>query len=1134
MSTPPSRNTPEFGDQIGNYRIIRKVGSGGMATIFEVRHEQHGARCALKIMLQNINSEEMASRFQREFRALSKIMHPNVLKVTESGLYNDRPYFAMEFLEGRILKDEVLQWNKLPPTQRYSLAEKILVQIAQALHHVHRLGWIHRDVTPANIMVLKDKNIKLMDFGVVKIPGAELTMAGEVIGTVAYISPEQIRGGQIDTRADLYSLGGVLYLMLSGHRPFQSKTAAGFLERHLNKPPKPLKHYAPLIPKSLDQACMRLLEKEPGNRFSSAQHLLFFLNAATSINTKEIFVGNAQALTTTLESIARLHDNHGGLMRITGPAGSGVTSFLKRVRKFVRSQNIFASYNQGRTYKKSAYQGLLSLIKSLPEDLQKELNSTDQLSKWVLFGKIRDVLVERGPSVIILDNLHLADSGTIELFGYLIRNTLSERRAPIFFLIGTHPEEEQNTNDISGILSGESTDIKPILLELQALEFSSIEEWLLHWCTYDERVPYLAKRIQEESKGNPALIDEMLKGLQAQNIISSTRGPIQIPIENLQRTSLPLPHSVRDSMVERLKKLSTETHELSVLIAISRRELSTSILNDAIQQLYAQTGINIDLEIGIKQLINFGIVQRTESENSDYELKNGWLRELLVDQIAPDTLQNRHCIIGNAMELAFQSNLTSVIEHLAYHFECGENYGKAYPYLIDAAKKLKNLAMMKDAMRYLERALSIEPMARAQMPILKANRQLAKILLERGRIAFVLGNWELAMTQIRSAEQYASRLGDNELLCTIYSERCHQIRERLSLDERDKHCSQTLKLASKIGHPKLRIMPHYEYGAICWERGEDAQAQFHFQETMQLASAQNNSKGEMLGHNGLGVLAMCQGNSAEARKNFEQSIIIGKNSGLFERLVNARTNLAELHHCMGNFKKAFDLVNEGISECREIGYRNGLGVYLRYRVMLLTDLGRFIEADETANLAIQILQDLDHKTEEYATLVNQLRAVFSTGHLPRIKELTDLLIGLSDDYDIEGYEPIVQIWKARLLITNGSYSDARILLNSLSESNLPNLIHQAIRFYLNLGRAWLLLNEQQKAQEAAAKALNMSDDSGYRFYAMHARQILSKCSLDDESSNRHKQIALALLRSLSANIGEEYRKSFLARNDSLN
>ena len=102
MSNQPTNSDLNFGDIIGNYRIIRKIGSGGMATIFEVRHEQHGARCALKLMLHNINSDEMASRSEREFKALSKIMHPNVLKVTESGLYDSRPYFAMEFLEGRI------------------------------------------------------------------------------------------------------------------------------------------------------------------------------------------------------------------------------------------------------------------------------------------------------------------------------------------------------------------------------------------------------------------------------------------------------------------------------------------------------------------------------------------------------------------------------------------------------------------------------------------------------------------------------------------------------------------------------------------------------------------------------------------------------------------------------------------------------------------------------------------------------------------------------------------------------------------------------------------------------------------------------------------------------------------------
>lgn len=1120
----------KLGDQIGNYRIIRKIGSGGMATIYEARHEQHGARCALKIMHNNINSEEMATRFQREFNALSEIMHPNVLKVTENGIHKGRPYFAMEFLDGRVLKDEIEYLKNLPPTQRYEQVEQILIQLAQALFHIHKLGWIHRDVTPSNIMVLKDKGIKLMDFGVIKIPGQELTMAGEVIGTVAYISPEQIRGGHIDARADLYSLGGVLYLMLSGHRPFQSKTAAGFLERHLNKRPKPLKHYAPMIPRKIEDACLRLLEKEPDKRFASAQHLLFFLDAPfTPSNDGSIFVGRAQTISIIQEHLAGLHENQGGVLLIEGGPGSGVTSLLKKIQSLSKNQDLISSFNQGRTYKKSAYQGLRSLIELLPESLQHLIYSEDKIQKWVVFSKIRDAIVELGKSIIILDNLHVSDAGTVELITYLIRNTLSERQVPIFFLLGVNPSH--NTSEIDDILSGNKTGVSPTQITLPPIDLSATEEWLLHYCKYDERVPYLSKRLQHESDGNPALIKEMIKGLFDKNILLPEKALIQIPIENLQQTALPLPSSVRESYQQRMTKLSKEAHELALLIAISRCELSSSTLNDAIQYMSAHVGIQINQQSAIEELIHFGFVECFGDDPVFYEIQNGWLRDLLIESSNAEGLQMRHRAIGNAMEAAFQFQVMSVVEHLAHHFECGECYGKAYPYLMQSAKSLKNRTMMKEAMRYLERALSIEPMAREHIPIRKANSLLSELLLARASIAFVLGNWELAMEQIRAAEQHALRLGNEELLCRIISERSHQIRERLSLDEREKCCNQALKLSLKLGYPKLQIMPHYEYGAISWERGEVLQARNHFLETMQLARTQNDTNGQILGHNGMGVLAMCHGQSAEARKNFEEAVKIGKADGHVESLVNVRTNLAELHHCMGNFKRGFELVNQGITECREVGYRNGLGVYLRYRVMLLGDLGKFVEADETANIAINILRDLDNKQEEFAAVVNLLRSVIPTGHLPRITELIETALLLAEEYDVEGYYPIIQIWKANLLFACGNYSGARALLTAIEESAPQDWKHQRARFSLNLARAWLLLDEHPRARLAAEEALDISDNSGYRFYAMRARQILSKCSEDEDKAKRHARIALALLRSLSANIGEEYRKSFLARNE---
>ena len=196
---------------------------------------------------------------------------------------------------------------------------------------------------------------------------------------------------------------------------------------------------------------MRLLEKDADLRFASAQHLLFVLKAHKTNPEDKIFVGHTRSFSIIVEHIARLHDHHGGLIWVDGPTGSGITSFLKHIRQYAENQNFFASYNQGRTYKGSAYQGLRALFESLPEALQAQIYAPDPLSKWMLFAKIRDELVARGPSVIILDNIHLSDSGTIELMSYLIRNTLSERHAPILFLIGTHTDVD--TTEIDGIFN---------------------------------------------------------------------------------------------------------------------------------------------------------------------------------------------------------------------------------------------------------------------------------------------------------------------------------------------------------------------------------------------------------------------------------------------------------------------------------------------------------------------------------------------------------------------------------------------------------------------------------------------------------------------------------------------------------
>ncbi|MCA9490226.1 MAG: serine/threonine protein kinase, partial [Myxococcales bacterium] len=240
---------PEPGDRIGDVRVLAHVARGGMATVLAVEDLRPGAdpdrKLALKLLLPLDGSEEAQSRFRREFRSLSRLHHPNVLRVHEWGMYGDRPWFTMELLDGHDLRVEAEQLQEMPAAERFPRIEAILVQVARALAYVHERGLVHRDVTPGNLMVtagrkapasdpssLPDGSVKLMDFGVVKEAGGDMTAVGELIGTVAYMSPEQITGDEIDARSDLYSLGAVLYLLLTGRRPFQAHTIHGFMEKH--------------------------------------------------------------------------------------------------------------------------------------------------------------------------------------------------------------------------------------------------------------------------------------------------------------------------------------------------------------------------------------------------------------------------------------------------------------------------------------------------------------------------------------------------------------------------------------------------------------------------------------------------------------------------------------------------------------------------------------------------------------------------------------------------------------------------------------------------------------------------------------------------------------------------------------
>jgi len=265
-------SNPAAGTELGPYRIESLIGAGSMGDVFRAVDIGLSRKVAIKILSEkHKDSNELRARFTREGRAVAAIAHPNVVQVFATGTYSDRPYIAMELLEGTDLATNIDDNGPMTPL----IAARAILDAARGLDAAAKAGLIHRDVKPSNLVLLDDGRVKVTDFGLAKPvdPGTEpaLTALGVVVGTPDYIAPEQARGETIDERVDLYALGGTLYFLLTGMPPFRTGTPADdkylkVVARHLKNPPPDARERAPGTDPELAELARALMAKKPADR----------------------------------------------------------------------------------------------------------------------------------------------------------------------------------------------------------------------------------------------------------------------------------------------------------------------------------------------------------------------------------------------------------------------------------------------------------------------------------------------------------------------------------------------------------------------------------------------------------------------------------------------------------------------------------------------------------------------------------------------------------------------------------------------------------------------------------------------------------------------------------------------------
>ncbi len=260
--------------KLGKYIIKSELGSGAMGVVYRAEDPRLGRPVAIKTMSANVAANpELLKRFYREAQSAGQLRHPNIVTIYDIDEADGIPFIAMEFLDGEDLEKIISARKQLPVVKKIDIA----IQACRGLHCAHQHGIVHRDVKPANIFLLTDGTVKLVDFGIARIGSASMTRTGMVLGTVMYMSPEQIRGQTVDPRSDIFSLGIILYELLTYQPPFPGADVPSILFKIMNEPPAPLRELLPQFPPELEKVLLRALEKDREQRYQTTEDLAFDL-----------------------------------------------------------------------------------------------------------------------------------------------------------------------------------------------------------------------------------------------------------------------------------------------------------------------------------------------------------------------------------------------------------------------------------------------------------------------------------------------------------------------------------------------------------------------------------------------------------------------------------------------------------------------------------------------------------------------------------------------------------------------------------------------------------------------------------------------------------------------------------------
>jgi class 3 adenylate cyclase len=1080
--------------------VQRFLGEGGRKRVYLAHDTKLDRDVAFAVIKTEGLDADGVERVRREAQAMGRLGdHPHIVTIYDVGEESGEQYIVSQYMAGGAAEDLIARApnHRLPTDQ----AVRIAGQVCRALEHAHSRDIIHRDLKPANVWLTADGTAQLGDFGLaVALDRSRMTMEGMMVGTVAYMAPEQALGRSPDARSDLYSVGAMLYEMVTGRPPFVGDDAIGVISQHINTAPVAPSWHNREVPKRLESLILSLLAKPPEDRPASAEEVVQALEdivrapsqvsavqpaveAVSELGGLEWgrFVGRHEEMEQLKESLEKALSGRGALALIAGEPGVGKTRLVDEFAVYARVRGMQAL--TGRCYEGESavpyrpfVEALRRYVRSQPDpevrgqlgvgapelatlvseirerfpDLPEPMNLDADLQRIRLFDAVASFLRNASrsqPILLFLDDLHFADRPSLALLKHLARESGEDR----LLILGTYRDVEvDEKHPLSEALPELRRALNYRRIALQGLSREGVRELMEALEPSEEarqQVHLLAAILYRETEGNPFFIREVVSHLIEEGKLVREGGHWTSHATTIQE--LGIPDSVRDVVQRRIARLSEGCHKMLTRASAMTRGFTWEALR-AISAEEEGTLLDLLDEALAAQLIS----ERSGETQVTYDFTHALIRQVLREELSRPRWIILHREIGEVLEKLYADNIEAHLSELAHHFyraAPGGNAEKAIDYAQRAGERAMQINGWEEAIDNYKRALEL-------MPEEGDEERRCLVLLDLGESLVYAGQPAAAVDTYRQAAAAARAVASAELLgeaaCgfeeaayfipgdpMLPGQRLELIDEALEALGRDDSRLRARLLAQRTRPARSvgGVDDAVRLGGIGSILGSrDPEVLRQAREAVAIAERLGDTAVTALTLDYLAQYMIGPGNEQEQREICEKLIRVAREGGVGRFEVSGLGFLFNVTLAQGNMIKARELHVETSrrSDEMKIGWAIW-GNYAREATLALAE-GSLDEGESALFEALNYGQSINHPTA-LTTFGAQLFLL--RWYQGRLAELEAMWKGLVEQ------SPNVGVYKgglSMLLAETGKVREARVIFDRMRASGFAALPEDAV------------------------------------------------------------------------------------------